>query len=128
MRPLPSLHKIEANERVQPLDFKDPFELCLKAKWTKGGKLVAVENGMTMAVSTETSLLLVWHKDPGVDVWDEGEYERNFFWPTLAKEYISGTVNRKLMFATLFMWKWYPERGDKWLNTLDVLAREVSDV
>jgi hypothetical protein len=119
------LHKYEANDRVEPLKFKDPFELPLKSKWTRSDVLVGVDGGTTMAVVTSCDLLIRWHKDPGVDSWDENEYERRFYWPTLAREYIDGTINRKLMFATLFLFEWYPQKGDKWLSDLDVLAREV---
>ena len=119
------LHEYEANEGVEPLKFKDPFELCLKVKWTKRRRLIGVKDGETMAVSDDLHLMLRWHKDPGVDSWDDNEYERLFSWHSLAQDEISGRVNRRLMFATLFMYEWFPERGDNWLNELDILAREV---
>jgi hypothetical protein len=120
-----TLHKYDANNRVPPLVFKDPFELCLKARWTQGRLLIGVEGGVTMAVSTPEVLVIRWHKDPGVDTWDDEEYERTFSWRKMAEEHIAGTVNRRLMFATLFTSDWYPQKGDKWLNDLDVIAREV---
>ncbi len=118
------LHEYEANENAEPLKFEDPFELALKAKWSKNGVIVGVGDGLVRAVSDGYDLLIRWHKDPGVDPWDDNEYDRIISWNRLARDEINGTVNRRLMFATLFTMDWYPERGSKWLNVLDVLARE----
>jgi hypothetical protein len=115
----------EANEDAEPLKFEDPFELALKAKWAKRGVIVGVEHGVTKAVSDGFDLFIRWHKDPGVDVWDEQEYDRIISWRRLAEDEISGRVNRRLMFAMLFTFDWYPQKGDKWLGILDVLAREA---
>lgn len=119
------LHEYEANEAAEPLKFEDPFELSIKAKWSKSGVIVGVGDGLVQAVSDGLDLLIRWHKDPGEDSWDDNEYDRIFSWRKLAREYIDGTVNRRLMFATLFTMDWYPERGSKWLGVLDILARET---
>lgn len=118
-----NLYKYEPNVDTQSLKFEDPFELCLKAKWTKRRRLIGVENGVVMAVSDDDDLLLEWHRD---EPWIEGEYPRIFSWKRLAKEYIACPQKHMLMFATLFIYAWFPEQGDDWLGPLDVLAREVS--
>jgi hypothetical protein len=114
-----------ANEDTTPLAFEDPFELSLKAKWSRNGVIVGVEAGQVEAVSDGFDLLLRWYKDPGVDTWNEELYERIFSWHRMAKEAIDGTVDRRLMFATLFTFEWYPQRGSVWLNELEILAREA---
>ena len=119
------LWEYEANEDEDKLEFTDPFELALKAKWAKKGVIVGVDHGVTVAVSDGLDLFIRWHKDPGVDTWDEEEYDRIISWQKMAKEHIDGSVNRMLMFAFLFTLDWYPEKGDKWLGVLDVLARET---
>lgn len=120
------LWEYQPNEDEEPLTFEDPFELCLKAKWAKKGVIIGVDdNGMVRAVSDKHDLFIQWHKDPGVDPWDESEYERIISWHRLAKDHIDGKVNRQLMFAMLFTYTWYPQQGDHWLNTLEILAREA---